>query len=92
VVRELRRLPDWAKLAIAFVTVLALSDERTRAEIVKGLRSAANMVAGFLDQLFGALRAVIEFLAPLIEIPIAAAYVLLKGVVEAIVELRSIST
>jgi len=92
VVREIKKLPDWAKFALAFVTILAISNERSRNEIANGLRSAAEMVAGFLNQLLSALQAVIVLLAPLIEIPVALALTLLKDVAEAVVELRALSS
>lgn len=87
-VTEIKKRPDWAKLAIAFAAVLAIQDERVR----QGLRSIGKTIADFLESLINAIHSVIQLLAPLIEIPIAIALVLIKNVGEAIVQLRNLSS
>jgi len=85
---EIEKMPDLVKLALLLVAAWVL----TRPGVMDQLRTAADTVARFVREFIDAIRGIINFLAPLIEIPIAVTLILLKDIGEALVELQSLSS
>lgn len=89
--RELSKLPNWAKIALAVAAIAVVVNDTTRNAIADFIKQLVKATGELLGRLVELVEKLVEFLAPVAGYSVETLYVAFQGIARALVEIQALT-